>query len=237
MTTLELHDEEFGAIAVRCNPRAKRVILRLSHQGNILLTIPRRAHLPLAKKLLNDNRQQLRQERLTKNYSALVLQPGHLVGKHHQLVFQARPVAKATVKVTPDKIVVTYPWQSEITSPEVQAMLIPAVKKALRRQAEQYLPDRLAILSHHYQLPYHTLRLSSGQTRWGSCSSDNTISLNIWLMTLPDDLIDYVLCHELCHTQQHNHAPRFWQLVATHMPDYAARRKLLKEHHPQNTVA
>lgn len=232
MTTIELHDQEFGAIAVRCNPRAKRVILRLSHRGDILLTIPRRMHLPLAKKLLDDNRPHLRRQRASRQAVHEPYQPGQIIGKHHELIFRARAVEKASTRMSADSIIVTYPLAADIQSGEVQGVVRQAAKKALRRQAESYLTTRLQQLSHFYQLPYESLRLSSGHTRWGSCSSSKKISLNIWLMTLPYDLIDYVICHELCHTVQHNHSNAFWQLVAAHMPDYKARRKILKEHHP-----
>lgn len=232
MTTIEFHDSEFGAIAVRCNPRAKRVILRLSHQGDILLTIPRRMHLPLAKKLLDDNRPHLRRQQASRRAAYEPYQPGQLIGKHHQLIFRARAVEKTSARIGEETIVITYPFDDAIETEEVQSVVRPAIKKALRRQAEAYLPTRLQQLSQFYQLPYESLRLSSGHTRWGSCSSSKRISLNIWLMTLPYELIDYVICHELCHTVQHNHSSAFWQLVAAHMPGYKGQRKLLKAHHP-----
>ena len=62
-------------------------------------------------------------------------------------------------------------------------------------------------------LKYAKLTIRASRTKWGSCSGRNTISLSLFLMTLPEHLRDYVIVHELCHTVHHNHSPRFHALV------------------------
>jgi predicted metal-dependent hydrolase len=66
------------------------------------------------------------------------------------------------------------------------------------------------------------------RTRWGSCSRAKGLSLNVKLMFLPPDIVEYVLLHELCHTVEMNHSPRFWALMETIDPGYRHKRKLLK---------
>ena len=109
----------------------------------------------------------------------------------------------------------------------------PEAKKALRKKAKNDLPVRLEQLAAQCGFVYKKSRLSSAGTRWGSCSSQGTISLNIYLMSLPKELIDYVIIHELCHTKHMNHSPQFWQLVAAHCPEFKLLRRRLKQHHPQ----
>ncbi|HXH27008.1 MAG TPA: M48 family metallopeptidase [Candidatus Acidoferrum sp.] len=108
----------------------------------------------------------------------------------------------------------------------------PLQLKALRKKAKEFLPSRLQQLAAKHGFSYQKSRLSSAGTRWGSCSSRGTISLNIYLMTLPSELIDYVIIHELCHTKHMNHSRSFWQLVAAYCPDYKQLRRLLKQHRP-----
>ncbi|HSX28779.1 MAG TPA: SprT family zinc-dependent metalloprotease [Candidatus Saccharimonadales bacterium] len=225
----ELPDVEFGTVLIRCNPRARRVILRVKHDASVHITVPHKRHLPAAQKLLNDARGRIRVQREELTQSAPNYAPGAMVGRSHQLVFRAQPEGPITTRVSENQIIVKYPFALSPEDEQVQQKVRVAVKKALRRQAGDFLPQRLAHLAHQWGLTYKEVHITSGSTRWGSCSSDNTINLNLSLMTLPDYLVDYVICHELCHTIQHNHSDRFWELVANLMPEWKAIRKELKD--------
>ena len=67
-------------------------------------------------------------------------------------------------------------------------------------------------------------------SNWGSCSSKGNINLSTRLLFAPDDVIDYVIIHELAHRIEMNHSPRFWKLVSDAMPDYKEKEKWLKVH-------
>lgn len=93
----------------------------------------------------------------------------------------------------------------------------PAETKAqievLRRAAKTDLPERIERIARQTGLAYAKLTIRASRTKWGSCSGRNTISLSLFLVTLPEHLRDYVIVHELCHTVHHNHSPRFHALV------------------------
>lgn len=99
---------------------------------------------------------------------------------------------------------------------------------ALRKKAKAYLPKRLDELALRYGYKYNKVALKYMKTRWGSCSFKNNINLNVSLVTLDGELIDYVLLHELVHTVEKNHAKTFWARINSHMPDARARQKILK---------
>ena len=84
---------------------------------------------------------------------------------------------------------------------------------ALRRVASENLPRRLDYLSRRFNFCYNGVSLRDSHSRWGSCSSRGNISLSIYLQLLPEHLADYVMLHELCHTVEMNHSPRFWELM------------------------
>jgi predicted metal-dependent hydrolase len=76
---------------------------------------------------------------------------------------------------------------------------------------------------------YGRITVRSQKTRWGSCSSTGNLNFNCLLMLAPEQVVDYVVVHELCHRLHMNHSADFWKLVAAYLPDYARWRKWLKE--------
>ncbi len=106
-------------------------------------------------------------------------------------------------------------------------------KKVLMKKAKEYLPYRLEYLAKLYGYEYEKCRLSHAGTRWGSCSSNRTISLNIALMKMPESLRDYVIMHELAHLNHMDHSAAFWAEVAKHDPKYKEHRQLIKNYNPE----
>jgi predicted metal-dependent hydrolase len=75
------------------------------------------------------------------------------------------------------------------------------------------------------------ITLKNNSSKFGSCSSDNKISISTSLLFFPEKIVDYVIIHELCHTKELNHSKSFWSLVESILPDYKKRRKFLKDNH------
>lgn len=75
---------------------------------------------------------------------------------------------------------------------------------------QNILFDRLRELAAQHGFRYRNAGIRNQKTRWGSCSSGNNISLNIHLLNLPAHLRDYVILHELVHTEHKNHSKHFW---------------------------
>ncbi len=105
-------------------------------------------------------------------------------------------------------------------------------KKLLMKKAKEYLPYRLEYFAKLYGYNYDKVRLSHAGTRWGSCSSNRTISLNIGLMQVPEPLRDYVILHELAHLNHMDHSAAFWAEVGKHDPRYKTHRTKLKAFSP-----
>jgi predicted metal-dependent hydrolase len=80
-----------------------------------------------------------------------------------------------------------------------------------RAEAREKLVSRLDQLSTQHGFSYNRVSIRNQKTRWGSCSARNDISLNMKLLELPQELMDYVILHELVHTRIKNHTKAFWR--------------------------
>ncbi|MFZ1361209.1 MAG: SprT family zinc-dependent metalloprotease [Candidatus Saccharimonadales bacterium] len=226
-----LNDEEFGTITVRRSSRSSHVRISVAPNGTLRASLPLYAPLFMLKRLLTSSRSELRQMIATER-PRYDLQPGMQIGKSHTLVVV--PIHKLSPRVTRHKqqIIIQLPASMPLDHPDVVSQTRAMIVTALRLEAKSYLPKRLAYLAADMDCQYERVRFSHASGRWGSCSSTGTISLNIALMKLPHELIDYVLIHELCHTKQMNHSSRFWALVAAEDPSYKLHRTTLKSHSP-----
>lgn len=99
----------------------------------------------------------------------------------------------------------------------------------VRQKAWRLLPPLLEKLSQQTGLTYKKISIRSQKTRWGSCSSTGTISVNDQLLFLPRDTAGYLMIHELCHTQHMNHSSSFWRLVEAHCADFRDHENRLNE--------
>ncbi len=103
-----------------------------------------------------------------------------------------------------------------------------AEAELLKKKAQEILPSKVEYFSAKTGLNPSAVKITSAKTRFGSCSEKNAISFSYILMRYPDDVIDYVVLHEIAHIKHHNHSKAFWEYIESFMPDYRERRKKLK---------
>ena len=228
---MSIVDKEFGEIKIRKNKLARSVKLSVSVDGNLRASIPYYSPEFAVRRLVNGNRDEIRKMLATHN-AKNSYQDGDLIGKTHTLFL--RKISGEEIKISNEgnQILVQIPQELAFENPLVQSEIRKTVSKILRKQAKAYLPRRISFLAEKYDFNFEKLRFSHTGTRWGSCSSSGTISLNIALMNLPHHLIDYVIIHELCHTRQMNHSSKFWQEVEKYCPNYKACVKEMKQFSP-----
>lgn len=224
-------DKEFGEIKIRKNKLARSVKLSVGVDGSLRASIPYYSPEFAVRRLVNGNRDEIRKMLATHN-AKNSYQDGDLIGKTHTLFLRKFSGEEIKISNEGNQILVQIPQELAFENPLVQSEIRKTVSKILRKQAKAYLPRRIDFLAEKYGFSFEKLRFSHTGTRWGSCSSSGTISLNIALMNLPHHLIDYVIIHELCHTRQMNHSSKFWQEVEKYCPDYKKYIQEIKQFSP-----
>lgn len=104
-------------------------------------------------------------------------------------------------------------YPERMTTEEIQPYLWEGINYFLRKEAKRLFPQRTAELAALHGFTYNTVKIQASKTRWGSCSTKKNINLSFFLLLAPQNLIDYVILHELCHTIEMNHSNRFWALM------------------------
>lgn len=232
--TITLNADHSVTYHYRRSPRAKHVGLRLSRLTGLLVTVPRGVTLA-------------RVDAVVRAKSAWIMK--------HLTRFAAEPSAVAPPSVAaPLPLLIDLPafgetWtvayeQSRLSGVRIlvsapgQLLLRGAVaddelcRRALRLWLAQRAQVTLLPLLHELALSagfrYLRAQIRGQHTRWGSCSGRGTISLNWHLLFLTPEQVRYVLLHELCHTVELNHSPRFWQLLEQHQPESETLRKSMR---------
>lgn len=226
-----IKDDEFGTINYSASRAHRMIRLKVSPRGELKATLPLAASIGSLKNLIDDSRRQLRIMLYEHRRNNLYI-TDMPIGKSHFLAFRPAGIKNVSISNTGQHIVARLPVGKQPADPDVQVAIRTEIIKALRLEAKSYLPRRLAFLAEKYGFRYEKTRFTHAASRWGSCSSNGTVSLNIALIKLPFELIDYVLLHELCHTRELNHSANFWRLVQKIDPEYEFKRAELKRYAP-----
>jgi len=113
-----------------------------------------------------------------------------------------------------------------------EAVITRAVQRWLQQQAKQFLPERTKALAQYlgHSDKFKEVVFRKTKTKWGHCTVDGRIQYNWLIMMAPDAVIDYMICHEVCHLRHMNHSKQFWALVLSVCPDYRLYQNWLKKH-------
>ena len=210
----EISIATIGNVTLRKSNRAKHLSIKIKPAEGVSVTIPKRVsfiegelfavskqkwilkHLP---KVENYEKRRIKFDESTKYKT-----------KHHTLVIIKGKTKQSYVKIFDSLIEVVVAENMDISSEKAQSIIKFGITEALRIEAKKYIPNRVEELSKKFGFKYNKVFLKNLRSRWGSCSWQNNINLNIHLMRLPYELIDYVILHELAHTIHKNHSKLFW---------------------------
>lgn len=208
------------------NKKSKTVRVSIKSADSVYVSLPYFCPYKIAEGFVAQKREWIKRKLEEKSFDLI---DENFKTKTGNLIITSGLVEAPEMNKAGDKIIFIYPIGADFYSKEIQKGVKSALKKALRMEAAEFLPRRLKELAEKFGFSYNKVALKTHKTRWGSCSFNDNINLNINLIALEEEFIDYVLIHELCHTVEKNHGARFWGLVEKCMPGAKKIRKELKK--------
>lgn len=199
--------------------RRKRAAFFVTADG-IELRIPAKLSNKVVESILNEHEDWI-EERLSSLPVRDTLPENHL-RLHGQTFPLIRDVNETRFRFTKDAFHCPFSWDESI--------LQAAYERWLRERAIAYVAERALLYEQQLGVEAKRIRIGHQKTRWGSCSSAGTISINVRLMLAPPSIMDYVIAHEWTHLVHFNHSRAFWTTLATIYPDVEGAMQWLRQH-------
>lgn len=201
---------------VRVSPRARRIRLTVSARDGLVVTLPRGVPAREAERAVADRREWAvaHLEATSARRAALTASPeAQLPSVIELAAFQQTWIVEYRESASGDAVRVRASGGSLHVSGNVDDAdaCLSALRRWRDRTAREGLPTLAAECSSATGIPYARVSVRAQKTRWGSCSTSGTISLNRNLVFLPERLARYVVLHELAHVAQRGHGPAFWR--------------------------
>lgn len=211
--------EACDAWTVRISPRARRLSVRVYPAGRVEVVVPPRTTAQRVQQFVSKHRSWIDSKvQESTAQRALLSAPTELllpsIERSIQVEYRYEPGLPKLRVLDAQRLLI----RGAVTEPARWSRLLGGWLVAL---AHQELFKRLQHLAHAYEFGFERLQIRRQRTRWGSCSSSGTISLNVCSLFLRPKVLRYLLIHELCHTRHMNHSRRFWNLVAECEPGFA----------------
>ena len=204
-------DKDFGQIIIRTRITARNISMRTKPDG-LHVTVPPRCLTSRIMAVIEEYRPKLL-EKWQKSAEQPLDLNFRIDAPCFRLHLEEGRFSRFTLRINEEDITICCPPRTDFAQKSVQDLLRNAIIRALKKSAQTYLPPLLSELANHYGFKYKKVKITGSKSRWGSCSATGSINLSCYLMLLPPHLMDYVLLHELTHTKEMNHGPKFWEIL------------------------
>ncbi len=222
---------------VKRSKKAKRTSIKVSPKG-VEIILPIRGNLLMAQNFLNKKSkwvfeawQRISQNNTSEQMLRNILQRQDIF---YRGIIYKFSIIRSTNSVMPElvigddiKIIVPLLWSES----RYRSKILELLKKQFLIIITQDIKKYIDYYSVKFGLYPKDFKVKLHKSKWGSCSTYKNININLSLIFAPQAVLEYVVVHELCHLRYHNHSKKFWQLVASIIPDYKEKKLWLKHHH------
>ena len=223
-------DSRIVSYTLKRSPRARYVRLEVRQEDGLAVIVPRRYDLRHLDDVLRARYRWILRK-LERCIPCSCLTQNRLLASGDSVPYLGRPlylritsdhVKRGTATLRGNDLVVV--------KPAIRADGGSLVEEWYRYQAKTFIKARVDLLAGELGVRYGRITIRGQQTRWASCSPKGNLSFNWRLMMAPEEIVDYVIIHELTHLTEMNHTARFWRLLETRCPAWREQRKWLSNH-------
>ena len=237
MKTKTIDIKDVGKVRMVKSLRARSVNISIKPFEGVRVSIPKNISFNQAEKIVHGKLGWIKKHmskisRLEDSFT-IFDEGSQFSTRTRKLVIKPDKRQNSSVVVSGKFINVKYPEDKKVTDNTIQGDIRKGIIRALRKEAKEYLPGRVDKLAKKHGFTFQKVFLKNQKTRWGSCSSKGNINLNIQLMRMPDELVDFVIIHELAHTVEQNHGKKFWSILNGIFGDAKTIDKKLKNYRTQ----
>ena len=234
LTSVQLHIEGIGPVLLQKTSKARYMRISIRPEKGIRVSLPLRGCFNKAEAFVLEKADWIKhhQQKMAQHTDRQTIFTPETPFRTFSHELKLVPGAGSEVKGKLDKglLEITFPEFRPVEDPAVQSAIRHLVEETYRREAQVFMPERVAFFARKFGLSYGKVTIKKASSRWGSCSHINNINLNLHLMRLPERLRDYVILHELAHTREKNHGPGFWAFLEQICPGSKALDKEMKNH-------
>lgn len=226
--------EGVGSVLFKKDRRYKRLSMKVDGEARVIVNLPYDVTSSFAKDWVIEKKDWILKSTskvMDRKKKVTLFVPGTVYKTFYHTIEFVRS-DKPDISLKQDNSLLTIGFsndmpENEILGSYIQDSLRGIVESIYKHEAKGYLVPRTKEIAKELGFKHGRITVRNNKTRWGSCSHEDNISLNIHLMRLPKHLIDYVIIHELCHTIEKNHSQNFWDLMEKVCPNSKGKRKEL----------
>lgn len=207
--------DNIGKVVITKKNGLRSLRLNIHPAKGVSMSIPTHASYDQAIAFLNTQKDWVVQKLAVFNSQGaqkLVLNDGYSIAGV-RIKLQYHDKNRLTAKIEENTLFVFLPENLDYQEEVAQKFLKKACEIVLKNKAIDIIPQKVVAEAKKNLFHHGNIKIGNSLSRWGSCNSDNRLIFSCYLMLLPEELIDFVIIHELCHTVHKNHGIKFHQLV------------------------
>lgn len=208
------------------DPRLKHIYLRFDDAGNLVIKSPRVSQEYIEKILLkkaawiNRSRQKIASQK-AKGVDFSENSQLYYFGRPYPLDLLSHERKRTTLYFEEERFTLRYNAYDE-------TLFAAHIDRFYKEEAQRAIPPLVQMWAERMQLSPSKISFRKTKRQWGSCSAKNALSFNTMMMKLPQNVIEYIIVHELAHIAHKHHQKPFWDLVAKHLPEFKTHIATLK---------